>query len=265
MRSSGSRLALGGISTALLLALSWATVHGPPGASKALAHEQMPGAEKTVFVTDKWRIRRGGRIYGNWADELGGKLPETTHPSYPAAGKKSGKDTWRCKECHGWDYKGKDGAYGSGSHFTGIGGIQDVRGALPDHIDEILRNKTHGYTDEMIPDDEVVNLAYFLSWGQIDMDIVIDPRTKRVKGDVGHGAEIYQTVCAVCHGLDGKLINFGDDKEPEYIGTIGEENPWEMLHNVRFGHSGDAMVGLIAFPLQDQADVVSYTRTLPRQ
>jgi len=265
MRSSGLKLVLGGTSTALLLALGWATVHGPLGVSKAIAHEQMPGAEKTVFVTDKWRIRRGGRIYGNWADELGGKLPETTHPSYPAAGKKSGKETWRCKECHGWDYKGKDGAYGSGSHFTGIGGIQDVRGALPDHIDEILRDKTHGYTDEMISDDEVVNLAYFLSWGQIDMDIVIDPKTKRVKGDVGHGAEIYQTVCAVCHGLDGRLINFGDDKEPEYIGTIGEENPWEMLHNVRFGHSGDAMVGLIAFPLQDQADVVSYTRTLPRQ
>jgi len=28
---------------------------------------------------------------------------------------RSGKDTWRCKECHGWDYMGVDGAYGSGS------------------------------------------------------------------------------------------------------------------------------------------------------
>lgn len=263
MRSSGLKLSLGGISTALLLILSWGILHGPMGVSKAVAQEQEAGAEDSVFVTDKWRIRRGGRIYGNWADELGGELPETTHPSYPASGKKSGQTTWRCKECHGWDYKGKDGAYGSGSHFTGIGGIQDVRGALPVQIAKILRDNTHRYTAEMIPDKEIENLAYFLSWGQIDMDIVIDPETKRVRGDVGHGAEIFQTVCAVCHGLDGKEINFGDAGEPEYIGTIGEENPWEMLHNVRFGHSGDAMVGLIAFPLQDQADVVSYTRTLP--
>jgi len=265
MRNPGLRLAFGGISTALLLAASWGIVQGAIGVSKAVAHEQKMGAEKSVFVTEKWRIRRGGRIYGNWADELGAKLPETTHPSYPASGKKSGATTWRCKECHGWDYKGKDGAYGSGSHFTGIGGIQDVRGALPDQIANILRDKTHRYTEEMIPDDEIVNLAYFISWGQIDMDTVIDPNTKRVRGDVGHGAEIFQTVCAVCHGLDGKSINFGNDQEPEFIGTIGNENPWEMLHNVRFGHSGDAMVGLIAFPLQDQADVVSYTRTLPEK
>lgn len=265
MRSSGLKLASGGILTALLLILTSGIVQGPIGVSKAVAHEQKPGAEKSVFVTDKWRIRRGGRIYGDWAEELGSELPKTTHPSYPKSGKQSGGTTWRCKECHGWDYKGKDGAYGSGSHFTGIRGIEDVRGMLPDQVDEVLRDKTHRYTDEMIPDEEVVNLAYFLSWGQIDTDTVIDPKTKRVRGDVGHGAEIFQTVCAVCHGLDGKGINFHSEDDPEYIGTIGKENPWEMLHNVRFGHSGDAMVGLIAFPLQDQADVVSYTRTLPAE
>lgn len=265
MSRLGLKLAFGTVSAALLLGASWGIVHGPVGVSKAIAHEQEPGMEKSVFVTEKWRIRRGGRIYGDWAGELGGELPKATHPSYPAAGKKSGPDTWRCKECHGWDYKGKDGAYGSGSHFTGIAGIQHARGMLPTALDEILRDKTHRYNDEMIPDGEVENLAYFISWGQINMDSIIDPKSKAVGGDVGHGAEIFQTVCSVCHGLDGKLINFGDEKEPEFIGTIGEENPWEMLHNVRFGHSGSPMVGLIAFSVQDQADVVAYTQTLPTE
>ena len=36
---------------------------------------------------------------------------------------RAGADTWRCKECHGWDYAGKDGAYGSGDHRTGIVGV----------------------------------------------------------------------------------------------------------------------------------------------
>jgi len=32
----------------------------------------------------------------------------------------SGQDTWRCVTCHGWDYQGKDGAYRSGSNYTGF-------------------------------------------------------------------------------------------------------------------------------------------------
>jgi thiosulfate dehydrogenase len=34
--------------------------------------------------------------------------PQGTHPSYPKAGKKTGAGTWRCKECHGWDYEAQE-------------------------------------------------------------------------------------------------------------------------------------------------------------
>ncbi|MDK1024073.1 MAG: hypothetical protein QGD92_07565 [Gammaproteobacteria bacterium] len=49
-----------------------------------------------------YSITRGGRLYDNW-----------------------------CKECHAWDYRGVEGAYGSGEHYTGIKGIQGMRDTDP--------------------------------------------------------------------------------------------------------------------------------------
>ena len=66
---------------------------------------------------------RGGILYDKWWVVNHGSEPTGEHPLYPPAGQQSGSTTFRCKECHGWDYKGVDGAYGSGSHFTGIGGV----------------------------------------------------------------------------------------------------------------------------------------------
>ena len=39
---------------------------------------------------------------------------------------RTGAATWRCKECHGWDYMGVDGQYGHGPHKTGFPGILDT-------------------------------------------------------------------------------------------------------------------------------------------
>ena len=56
--------------------------------------------------TEDWEIGFGGRLYDNWFEALATDEPEGTHPSYPAVGLQQGAATWRCKECHGWDYKG---------------------------------------------------------------------------------------------------------------------------------------------------------------
>jgi thiosulfate dehydrogenase len=66
---------------------------------------------------------RGGKLYDRWWVVNGVPEPTGDHPLYPNNGQQSGSVTYRCKECHGWDYKGLDGAYGSGSHFTGILGV----------------------------------------------------------------------------------------------------------------------------------------------
>jgi len=233
------------------------------GLGSILAHE--PGESSPPDETSIWSIARGGQLYDNWAAVLEEDLPNETHPAYPKAGKKKGADTWRCKECHGWDYKGAAGAYGSGSHFTGIKGLRDMVGMDPQAIHDIIMNDTHKYTEEMIPHNAMDKLALFVSLGQIDDDLYVDRETKKVRGFAQRGAPLFQTICAVCHGYDGKSMNFGDENEPEYVGTIARDNPWEFLHKARFGQPGVAMVGLIALPTQDLIDLLAYAQTLPEK
>jgi thiosulfate dehydrogenase len=192
----------------------------------------------------------------------GSAAPTTTHPAYPSTGQ-SGSDTWRCKECHGWDYKGVDGAYSKGSHRTGIKGVRGVAGVEPGRIRQIITDKTHRYTEKMMSPSAMDKLALFLSFGQIDMDRYIDRATKKAHGDIRRGAQFFQTICANCHGYDGKKMNFGDEKKPEYVGTVARKNPWEALHKIRFGQPGVGMVSLSVLEIQQQVDILAYAQTLP--
>jgi hypothetical protein len=112
--------------------------------------------------TEEWALASGGRLYDEWWEALGGEEPKETHSAYPAAGRQKGATTWRCKECHGWDYKGAAGAYGSGGRFTGIKGLTGAVGRDPKTIAATLREKPHGFTPQMIPDDALDRLALFL-------------------------------------------------------------------------------------------------------
>ncbi|MCH9000630.1 MAG: hypothetical protein IID48_20525 [Proteobacteria bacterium] len=213
--------------------------------------------------TNIWAIARGGQLYDNWAAVLEQEAPEQTHPAYPAAGKKKGKSTWRCKECHGWDYKGKDGAYASGSHATGIKGVRGVAGRDVDKIHKVIMDRTHGFTAAMIPHSAMEKLALFLSRGQIDLDRYIDRDSKVARGNPRRGAQFFQTICAVCHGFDGRDINFKTEEKPEFVGTVGQSNPWEALHKIRFGQPGVGMVALTVLDIEDLVDILAYTQILP--
>jgi thiosulfate dehydrogenase len=221
------------------------------------------GSAQQASETEVFVISRGGQIYDNWMSALEADKPAETHPAYPAEGKKKGASTWRCKECHGWDYKGADGAYGKGSHYTGIKGIRNWVGREAQKVEAILRNETHAYTKQMLSDSAVEKLALFVTRGQIDMDQHIDRGTKKARADVDRGARFYQTVCAICHGFDGTLINFKDEAKPEFVGTVAVENPWEALHKIRNGQPGVAMVAMNALSVEDQVDILAYCQTLP--
>jgi thiosulfate dehydrogenase len=212
-----------------------------------------------------WEIARGGQLYDDWAKVLGKELPKETHPAYPASGKQKGGGTWRCKECHGWDYKGADGAYAKGSHQTGIKGLRAMVGADPKAILKIMTDNTHRYTEAMISRSEMEKLAVFVSLGQIDMDLHVDRVTRKSRGDAGRGAPVYQTICAVCHGFEGKNMNFGKPDDPEYVGTVARQNPWEFIHKARFGQPGIPMISLITLPDATIADLLALTQTLPEK
>lgn len=231
----------------------------------AMAGDAGAAAER-VQRSETWAIAEGGKLYDNWAKVLyfdTSGLP--THPLYPAAGKQAGATTWRCKECHGWDYRGKDGSYAKGSHFTGIKGLRAVAGQSVDRIAAVVRGKEHGYTAALLPDGALAALALFVSRGQVDVEQHIDRTTRKAKGDAARGARFYQTICAVCHGFDGKAINFGSPDSPEFIGTVAVANPWETLHKIRNGQPGVPMVSLGALEDRDIDDILAYTQTLPEK
>ena len=212
-------------------------------------------AQDVTDPSEAYTLSRGAQLYDKWWVPIKAPEPTETHPAYPAAGKKSGKNTWRCKECHGWDYIGAEGRYSKGSHFTGIIGVSGMAGADPVAIAELLRADLHGYTPEMIPDAALAQLALFISKGQVDpAPFMADGKSN---GDAAAGKVFYQGLCAGCHGLDGKKL-----KDADPLGAVAG-NTQEMMHKVLNGQPGEAMPALRVLDRELVADIVAYVQTLP--
>lgn len=207
------------------------------------------------------KVVMGGLLYDKWYGELDRKAPKVTHPAYPDTARYKGKSTWRCKECHGWDYRGKDGAYRKGKHFSGIPGIRHFSGKAPASVVSILKDGNHLLGDKM-PLSALEALAAFVTQGQLDMTRYISA-SKEVSGDAFKGGRIYATTCARCHGAEGKEINFGDKEKPKYLGTVANSNPWETLHKIRVGQPSEEMTSTLFLTEQQQVDVLKFTMGLP--
>jgi thiosulfate dehydrogenase len=212
--------------------------------------------------------------------------PDNNNPlwAYQTTNTRTGTDTWRCKECHGWDYKGADGQYGdvNSSHYTGFPGILDAaqslsEGEIFDFLKFGLSDPVNGGTvhnfEPYLTDAEITALAKFIKEGTINTDTYISPFLGFAKGDAVNGADKYNTKpfgvinanCALCHGDNGQTINFGTATAPEYLGDLSRGNPWEVLHKARFGQPNSSMVGMVSsgMSLDESVDVLTYTQTLP--
>lgn len=194
-----------------------------------------------LYASENDQIISGGRLYDIWWVDAELTKPADSHPSYPAEGRKKRATTWRCKECHGWDYKGKDGAYGTGSHFTGINGIQGKAGANVSEIVALLQDNKHQF-GKMLPEKALNDLALFVIKGQINMGEYIDPSSKKAKGDAVKGKKVYDENCLRCHGEKGTDLGLARQAGfKSYMGDVSNDNPWETLHKIRFGHPGSKM------------------------
>jgi len=200
---------------------------------------------------------RGGKLYDKWYAVVGAKAPTTSHPLYPAdkAYAQEPKANWRCKECHGWDYRGVDGAYKSGKHASGIKGIDAAAGRDMGDIVALLKDEKHGYGDKL-GEADLNDLAMFVSAGQVDMDPFIDRASKKIGGDAEKGAAYYNTMCANCHGEDGK--------KPEGMKPFAKQmgNPWEVMHKILNGQPDEEMPALRALDRTVVVDIMSYMATL---
>jgi cytochrome b/mono/diheme cytochrome c family protein len=218
-----------------------------------------------------WILASGGRLYDRWYAALGKKGPTSNHPSWPAENTNaSGAETWRCKTCHGWDYMGRDGLLKSGPGATGIRGLQRARGRPVEELVAILENDTHRYTDDLIPGHAKRRLAAFVSQGQHTVAQHFYP-SGEVKGNAANGRNLFQTVCAACHGFEGKARKLGASADPNYVGkplyvgTKARNGPIEVLHKIRNGHPGAHMISLRGLGMQAAADVLAYVQQLPAE
>ncbi len=219
---------------------------------------------------------RGGKIYDKWWAVNFVDAPTGDHPLYPPVGQQTGSGTFRCKECHGWDYKGVNGAYGSGSHFTGIPGVLGSTLTAPQMFD-IIKNPDgdgtggttvngHDFGTIGLSDTDINDVVEYLQGWLIDMDPYI-AANKDFIGDPVQGETNYTTAqmafaCIDCHGPDGDFLNFGTPEAPEWIGTVATANPWELMHKVRVGQPNTAMPSwlLDGGTNQDVADIGRYAQ-----
>ncbi|MBI2947799.1 MAG: hypothetical protein HYY23_09130 [Verrucomicrobia bacterium] len=219
-------------------------------------------------------VSRGGALYDAWWAVTGAAEPSTDHPLWASrpdstSNTRKGSITWRCKECHGWDYKGVDGAYGSGSHRTGIRGIFGTPKTAQEVFDLVKTGHTYGAAG--LSDANIWDLVKFVVQGQIDTKAIIDT-SRKFTGSTVRGETLYKsgigssTACAVCHGADGLTPPPDYPAFTEYPGKLANENPWEFQHKVRFGQPGTPMPSVVAggATLQDVADVSAYCQTLPQ-
>ncbi len=219
-------------------------------------------------------IVRGGAMYDKWWAVIGADTPTIDHPLWALrpdtdSNSRTGADTWRCKECHGWDYKGVNGAYGSGSHRTGIAGILYTTKTAPE-VFELIKTD-HGYGAVGLSDEDIWDLTVFVLEGLINTDSIIDPNGVFI-GNLSTGQMLYDSgigtnvACAACHGQLGLSPPPGHTEFDDYVGLISSENPWEFQHKVQFGQPGTAMPGSVVGggTILDVADLGAYSQTLPQ-
>jgi thiosulfate dehydrogenase len=218
-------------------------------------------------------LSRGGLIYDKWWEFTKVEEPTVDHPLWitQSTNTRSGGTTWRCKECHGWDYKGEQGAYSSGSHYTGFSGVYESFVKMSeDELVGVLKGSTNPDHDfsSVMSDKSISDLAVFLKEGIIDMSLYINYDDKTViNADLNNGEKIYKRSCKMCHDNDGKKKNFGTEEKPVFVGNVANSNPWETLHKIQFGQPGSNMYSLVDFEteIQDAVDVLAYAQTLNKE
>lgn len=219
-------------------------------------------------------IALGGKLYDNWM-LVTGTTPEGDNPMWAdqSTNLSSGAATWQCSECHGWDYKGKDGLYGSGDHFTGFTGIYRAGSSFAEtRLVDVLQGSLdvrHDFSDYLTT-DQLNALAAFLNTGIVNDVPLLDRETRlpRYEVDLGNGEHLYIRSCGACHGDDGTDINSGTEADPIYIATASLADPWQYMHNTRFGvpeSSGMPATDARGWSIQDVIDVIGYSNTLPAE
>ncbi len=216
-------------------------------------------------------ITEGGRLYDNWIAAMEATAPTADQPLWKTQKDNTslkGGDTWLCTSCHGFDYKGKDGINAKGTEgYTGFPGILDAQKMSEADLTGWLdgsKNKDHDFKSYFTADD-MARMVAFIQKGMVDHSAFIGTDGKST-GNATHGKVLFTSVCKVCHGDDGKTVNFkADEGGTEFVGTIANDEPWGFMHLGTVGVAGAHMpAGMnLGWSTQDIADLMAWAQTLP--
>ncbi len=213
---------------------------------------------------------RGAQLYDNWMAVLDVSAPDGNSPFWylQDTNKVEGADTWRCQECHGWDYKGNQGAFANGNHVTGFIGIQNMIGKSNEEIINYLNgtnNIEHDFS-AYLSEKDMNDLAAFMQTKQVDLELLVNYDTREILGHKENGQVYYQETCQECHGEFGSDIIVSHDGFMMYISDLAYADPWQAIHHTRFGkpiiennHAFEEY-GLSIYKI---TDILAYVQSLP--
>ena len=224
----------------------------------------------TSFLNVLGNAFRGAQLYDNWMAVLDVPAPEGEPILWylQDTDKIQGADTWRCQECHGWDYKGDQGAYADGNHVTGFKGIQDMIGKTNEEIIAYLdgtNNIDHNFI-EFFSEKEMNDLAAFMLTKQVDLKLLVNYDTREILGHQENGQVYYIDTCQECHGENAANIIVNHDGFDMYISDLAYVDPWQAIHHARFGKANLDVQHAFeesGLSLYKIIDVLAYVQTLP--
>ena len=115
-----------------------------------------------------------------------------------------------------------------------------------------------------LSEQDIWDLTKFLKEGLVDINkyiIFSGSQQKSAVGDAENGRTLYEgstARCSNCHGTDGNKIS------ELSVGAAANDNPWEVLHKIRFGSPGTKMPSAInnGLSIQEQVGILTYAQTL---
>ncbi len=195
------------------------------------------GLSKKRQLPATWSDSIGGQLYSDWPQVMLFRGPFRKHPLWTGSPSAINTETWRCVNCHGWDYRGSDGVGGDLGVVSNVPGLRHLAGADRRTVADGITRGEHGFAAEQLSADALAFLVEFLIEGQLAV-VDLAARARDLGADTKAGAVRYASVCRVCHGPDGARLNLGSERFPDTLPTLARSKPWKFLHGVRFGHAG---------------------------
>lgn len=213
---------------------------------------------------------RGARIYDDFTIELAATVPGPNPllalANEPTAGV-TDTDSWRCSQCHGFDYEGGVFTFNNGATNNLLEIVYDVRWRDEGYIADFLFTgfdawdgtavvNVHNYSTLLTP-QAIVDVSDFVANELYDTHMYVRAASNGSLGDHMNGMALYNSVppvngaippiirvnganfnCVDCHGADGLLVAGVD------LYNVAWTDPFMFMHRVLFGSPRD----LATFP-----------------